>query len=313
MRLYRTVCFLLCVSITLVAAAQEQVALITEVSGEVFVRHTDGSRSQAKWGEQLHAGDVVETGAAASASILFANRSILSMVANSEMEIAGTQSSSRSVDPSLLADVSDLTLHRTGVGEIAALGGLRAGTRQAVIAPLSPRNTRVRSDRPHFSWTTTGDFDSYTVTVLGDEGAVWTSPAGAMGLQYPSSAPELTPGETYFWRVDGEDMLDVVSSGLSSFSVLSNTQREAITAGETQITALFTEGQRDATREYMLGALYAKQGLVPEAIVIFESISESHEGSAFLHEILAKLYLESGQKDRAIASLQKAVEFAQSK
>jgi hypothetical protein len=257
----------------------------------------------------------VETGAASSASILFANSNLLTMGANSEREISTgqTASGSRGVDPTLLADVSDLTLHKTGVGEVAALGGLRASGDSSPLQLVTPRNTRVRSDRPHLMWTATGDFESYTVTVLSDAGPVWSATTEGTMLNYPADAPALDPSLTYYWKVEGEEMLDVTQSELVSFQVLSAERLEALKQAEANIKETFGDAADAASRDYMLGSLYAKEGLSAEAITAFKRIAATHGDSAFVQEILGKLYYETGEKDLSIAALQRAVELGQAK
>jgi Tetratricopeptide repeat len=308
----RLALFFLLAATATVSQAQEQMAIITEIDGEVSIsRASGGSAVTARWGIQLFAGDVVQTGSGAKASILFSNSNLLAMGANSQMEISGAQTSSRNVDPTLLADVSELTLHRSGEGELAALGGLRSGASRDEIRPLSPRNTLARATRPEFSWSTSAVFDSYTVSVLGDDGVLWSGPTASTSLIYPENAPTLSPGNTYWWRVEGEDMLDVTSSDLSTFSVLSEAQLEAVVEAETQIDALFADGENRASHDFLLGSFYAKEGLAGNALAAFERIAETHPESTLLYQILGKLYSETGQKDRSIAALQRAIELEQ--
>ena len=209
------------------------------------------------------------------------------------------------MDPTLLADVSDLTLHRTGAGEIAALGGLRSGGDQEAIDPLSPRHTRVRADRPVFSWNADGEFDLFTVTVLSDDGTVWSGTTTGTEMAYPEDAPVLEPGVTYYWRVEGEALLDTTRSGLVAFEVVAPDEVARLNEAEADLMGRMEEGD---ARDFLLGSFYAKQGLHAEAITVFERLAERQPDAPLALEILGKLYYETGRKDLAVKSLQKALD-----
>ncbi|MFT5143690.1 MAG: tetratricopeptide (TPR) repeat protein [Rhodothermales bacterium] len=302
----RSVFALLFLLLTIPATAQSHRALITEISGAVTVTRANGSAAGASWGLQLFDGDMVTTGSGAKAALLYSNGSLLSMAANAEALVAGAGGSASSVDPTLMADVSDMTLHRTGDGEIAALGGLRSGGSEADIDLQYPRQTRTLSPLPVFAWETWGEFEQYTVTVLSDDGVVWSGTTTTeTSLAYPESAPVLDPAQTYYWRVEGEDMLDVVKSELIQFQTLSADDAVRIEAAVGNIRS--TLGDDAESADYVVGSMYAKEGLNAEAIALFEGIAVRHADSAMVHEILGKLYYETGRKDLAVESLQKAL------
>ena len=305
----QTLVTLLLLVLTVPVAAQSHRALITELAGAVTIQRANGSNAAATWGIQLFDGDVLTTGANSKAALLYSNGSLLSVAANSETRVEGNDASP-AVDPTLLADVSDLTLQRTGVGELAALGGLRAGPGESAIDLQYPRQTRVMSPTPTFEWATETAFEIYTVTVLSDDGQVWSGTTEESQITYPTTAPALQPGVTYYWRVEGEEMLDVTRSELVQFEVVAPEEIEVITKAEAGIRAAFSDESAAASRDFLLGSFYAKQGLNAEALAVFTAIAQVQGDSAMLHEILGRLYYETGRKDLAVQSLKKALELS---
>lgn len=293
------------------STAQDHLALITDLGGSVTIERANGSQAKAAWGSQLFAGDVLKTGSGGKASLLYQNGSLVTVAANAQVAVDAAASGSRSVDPTLLADVSELTLHRTGVGEVAALGGLRSGGSAQDLELVSPTNTLIRDARPQFVWVSNGTFDQFTVTVLSDGGPVWTGSTEGTSLQYPETAPALDAGKTYFWRVEGEEMLDSVQSELTRFGLLAAEEAISLAEAEARIDGGFPADGEDASRAFLLGSLYARSGLNAEAIRVFEGIAADQPESAMVHEILGKLYFEGGQKDRAVKALQRALALAQ--
>ncbi len=55
------------------------------------------------------------------------------------------------------------------------------------------------------------------------------------------------------------------------------------------------------------------QGLMEDAIREFEIISRMNPGAPLPHEILGSLYSDTGQKDKAIEELQKALALSKAK
>ena len=293
----------------------QQVALVTDVSGPVQVtRATGGAAQAATWGMQLNVGDRVATGAGARTSLLYsANNSLVSLAANANLTIAAGApagaSASRTVGAPRIAAVSDLTLHRAGEGEVAALGGLRAVEAPRSITTLTPRQTRILQGAPSFAWMSAAEFESYTVRVFDANGReVWSGATNGSRLEYPANAPKLAAGTRYLWKVEGEDLLETVASELTPFDVLGEDDQRVASEGLASIKASF-ESDADATsRDYVLGAFYADLGLYSDAVASFSRIAQRHPDAALVHEILGKLYYDLGLKDEAILALQRALE-----
>jgi hypothetical protein len=299
------------------AQATQQLALITEVSGAVSVaRAGESTFDPVTWGTQLFEGDRIKTDSDASASILFSNNNLLTLGSNSSMTIAGgsTPSSAtpmREVDSDLLASASDLTLHRAGEGEIAALGGLRSGSSGNVLEPLSPRNTNIVATSPVFIWQSNGEFDAYRVKILSDEGLVWSGEATGFDLAYPADAPSLKPGTDYYWQVEGEDLLDTEKSSMVSFRILDPEIQTVIENGEARIGKLFGDDPESTNYYYVLGSFYAKHGMLESAVKSFSEIATRYPDAVLPNEILGRLYSDMGLTGDAISALQRAIDLGE--
>lgn len=298
-----------------VQAQSERVALITEIKGTVELAKSGSTTfTKVDWGTPLFEGDQVKTSAASEAVVLFSNSNMLTIRAGNTFTVSASSVSTptlsgpvKAVDGGLMAAASDLTLHRAGQGEIEVLGGLRSGGTSSDIEITFPRNSKITSSRPHFAWNSAGDFDEFKVVVRSSEGEIWSETTTNTEIAYPADAPALRPGETYFWQVEGEDMLDVATSPLVSFEVLSDDELAAIEKGKAQINELFDGASVSSGQLYMIGSMYVKQGLIADAITTFKQIAESNPTAAMPHEILGKLYYEIGLKDQAVQSLQSAI------
>lgn len=304
------------------AMAQEppHLALITDLNGAVVVtRAANGVEQQAVWGTQLFQGDRVETREAAAVSVLFSNNNLITLGANSSVTIsagpgqappAAESTPVKTVGPGLLADVSDLTLRREG-GNLAALGGLRAGDDAAQIDLLAPRNTVVKTRQPTFVWHADSDVDRAVVKVFDENGLVWSKEATEGRLDYPADVAPLKAGTAYFWQVETEDLLDTVTSPSVSFRVLTEEALQDVTAQEAAIRRMFEDDLNSSNYHYVLGAYYAKHGLLDAAIDAFSQIVVQHPDAALPQQILGKLYQDVGLKDQAIAALQRSIELSQ--
>ncbi len=301
------------------SAAQNRVALLTDINGTVEVARA-GSQSfaPAEWGTQLFEGDRIRTAENARTALLFANGNMLSLEGNASMTVSASSIASpalsgpvRELDGELLAVASDVMLHRAGEGEIAVLGGLRNAPSSEALQAAYPVNTLIANAAPTFSWTAVEGFERYTVKVQSAGATIWSGTSDASELQYPADAPALQAGITYYWQVEAEDMLDVVTSPLYSFEIADDETAASVEANRTRIQSMF-DGQTGSSEYwYVLGTYYAGQDLLGDAVLAFNRIATQHPGSASIHRILGGLYTRTGQKDAAIHALQNAVSLAQ--
>jgi len=304
-----------CVCTSLSIAQSNRVALLTEISGTVeLARSGTGSFEKADWGTPLFAGDRLRTAASSQAVVLFSNNNMMTISAGNTFTITAgdnTAASSQSVSDSIVSSDSDLTLHRAGQGEIEVLGGLRNSGSSDDVTLDSPINTAVGTTHPEFRWSAKDDFELYRVTIQSESGVVWTHETESRSVLYPESAPALAAGKTYFWSVEGENILDVSESVMTSFEILTDEEQQALNSGLSSLNDMYSESFRESSYYYLLGSLYAKHNVLGPAIKAFEWIAKNNPDSPSAHRVLGNLYVETGQKDAAIASLQRAVDLTQ--
>lgn len=307
---------LVCTAAQRSAAQDSHLALVTDLQGDVAIIMASGGASvEARWGTQLFEGDEVKTKSGAAASILFANNNLISLGPNSSITIqAGpapalpVSQAIRTIDGPLLADVSGLTMHRTGQGDISALGVLRSGLEMDGVEPLSPRSTKVQTLLPVFKWKASTSMERFEVRLYDETGLIWKAESRDRQLMYPEDAPALKPEKEYLWQVEGEELLETVKSPMVPFTVLSTDVREEVAAREASLQAQFGDDPEGSNLRFMLGSYYVQNGLLSSAIASFEQIAERHPDSALPYEILGKLYTDVGLKDDAINAFQQAIE-----
>ncbi len=292
------------------ALAQDRVAVLTEVAGTVeLARNGSSSFGSAEWGSPLYAGDRIRTAAQAQAVLLFSDNNLMTVSGGNTYTVGGAApGASRSVSSSVISSDTDLTLHRAGAGEIEVLGGLRNSLNRDAISVVSPINTRMATDRPTFHWESLDGFDMYRVTLQVAGRELWSAETEETQIVYPDDAPALVAGETYFWRVTGENLMDSEDSKLVSFQVLSADEQASFEAALAELDAEYAPDQRGDSYRFFLGTLQANHQVYGGAIASFEHIAKLHPGSANVHQILGSLYAEVGRVADAIESIERAAE-----
>lgn len=308
--------------LTLSASGQssQYLAIITEINGNAFLKKA-GKEVFEKvfWGTQLFKGDQLKTAEETMLKLLYANNTILSLGPNRTLSISGDESANaeavtevRKISSGTIVDLGTLTANRENTKDVGALAFLRSDDGDLSIALTSPANTLIKTDRPDFSWQSAESFDSYRVNLYNSEGLVWSKRVTENELPYPEDENGLQYGETYFWNVEGEELIDSERSANHRFSLLSSEMTREVEAQEKLIRGSFNDDTESSSLHLLLGAYYMDQGLLLDAIDEFETISIIHADSPLPHEILGSLYTDVGNKDRAIEELQKALELVKS-
>jgi hypothetical protein len=289
-------------------------AVITGLKGSVMIKQSgQKDYSKATWGTQLFQGDKVKTGPESQASLTLTDGSIMEIYAGSEGAISGKSGAAtvpgnvRKVTSAMIVDLSTLAAKKEAKADAGTLAGLRAGGSEELIELCSPFNTLIKSGKPTFSWTSKKPYEKYVVNLYSSKGLVWSRKASATNLPFPDNQAALEPGETYFWNVEGEDLLENVKSGNLKFSVLPDLKLKEVTGQEELIRKTFANDPGNSTFHSILGTYYRSQGLLQDAITEFEIIASVYPDAALPHEILGSLYSDTGNKDKAIEELQKAL------
>lgn len=290
-------------------------AVITEINGEALLKKVNRNEfSKTCWGTQLFKGDEIRTADKSEVKLLFANSSLISLGPNSTIKISGNESSStetianvRNLSSASMINLSDMIPKRENVNDIGALAGLRSGTVDREIELTTPDNTLIKTNRPSFSWITKKSYDNFTVNLYNSKGIVWSKKVTENTMKYPESEKALEFGESYFWNVEGEYLINTDKSFNHKFTLLSVEKSREVEENEGRIRNIFKNDPESSSLHSILGAYYINKGLLGDAIIEFQNIARLNMDSALPHELLGSLYSEVGDKDKAIDELQKAL------
>src|SRR5258708_25428235 len=154
---------------------------------------------------------------------------------------------------------------------------------------LSPRRTKLLSERPLLRWMEVKDASTYLLNARNPE-LLWTATVHSKTeLQYPDNAPKLEPGQSYKLIVaisDEQNSENESANGLG-FSVLSSKERKVVLGEQKQLESL---GLEEGPTQYLIGYLYASRGLNAEAIQRLEAVSKKFMVPA-TERLLGELYM----------------------
>jgi len=285
-------------------------AVISDVQGDVFLKKAQNiNLLRAVFGMQLIQGDLVKTEKKASVSMLFSNGNLISLGPSSSITISGNQSNdqARNIGVELASNFSDLALRQDSKGEMGVLIDLRSDETAQQIVPLSPCNTMIPTNKPGLSWESKKPADEFVVRLYNSQGLVWEKRTKDTHLEFPDDVSPLTHGESYFWNVEGEDLIHSFKSLNQKFTILSQEKIKEIAIEKKKLFDLFADDSESSSLHSLLGTYYANSGLYEDAIKEFETVRDANPDATLPHEILGGLYNDVGKKDLAIAELQKAL------
>jgi len=303
---------------TIAQQPSQCLAVITELNGDVLVKKADKNEYvKAYWGTQLIEGDLIKTSVRSQVKLLFSNSTLISLGPNSTISISGKESPAteaigdvKNISSAMMVNLSALTSKRENKKDISALAGLRSVNSEQSIELTSPSNTFIKTDRPSFSWLGKKAFDNYTVNLYNSSGLVWSKKVSDCAMKYPDGEKGLEFGGSYFWYVEGEELIDSDKSPDRKFSLLSLEESKDVEEQEIVIKNTFEDEPESSSLHSVLGAYYLTKGLLMDAIIEFQNISKINADAPMPHEILGNLYSDVGNKDKAIEELQKALALA---
>jgi hypothetical protein len=297
------------------------IALITEIKGDILVKKADKSEfDKACWGTQLFKGDQIKTMAGSEATLTLSNTGIIKIGANSSLTVSDKQEPMskaagdvKKISTAAMFDLNGLLSKKESKKETGALAGLRSGDTEELFLLNTPCKTLIKTGKPEFSWISSKPFDKYVVNLYGSNGLLWSRKVTGNTMKYPDNEKELSFGESYFWNVEGEDVIDNIKSYNSKFTIIPGGQSKEVSARESLISDTFRNEPGSCSFHSALGAYYLSQGLLEDALKEFQIISEINSDAPLPHEILGSIYSELGNKDKAIEELQKALVITKSK
>ncbi len=192
--------------------------------------------------------------------------------------------------------------------DVAALRGEQDDQIPYVV---HPRNTALLSNRPRLRWHPLAGADSYTVTLISDDGRD-RPPVEVSDEQvaWPADWPPLEADATYVLVVEGggtpSDRGNEQHAGLG-FSLLSDADAEMVSALESRLRARTISSTATAL---LVAELYLSHELRAEATELLEDLTTS-SGAASVWLILGQTHLEVGLTSEAGSALDEAVAVAQ--
>jgi hypothetical protein len=285
-------------------------ATISDVRGTVLVNIAGNDEPmKAVFGTQLVQGDQLETSRKASVTMLFSNGNLISLGPNSSITISGNQSGSgsRNIGAGMAGNFSDLAMRQENKGEMGVLMDLRSDETSQQIIPLSPCNTMISTLKPRLQWESLKPADEFVVRIYNSQGLIWEHRTTATYLEFTEDEAGLEFGVSYFWNVEGEELIQSFRSLNQKFTILPEGKIKEIQKEEKNLLEVFKDDPENSSLHSLLGSYYAKYGLLENAITEFELVRDANPDATLPHEILGGLYSDIGKKDLAIAELQKAL------
>lgn len=256
------------------ATGSEPANLIVQIDGQAKVKRQGWAvYAPVVFGTGLQAGDLVHLGESSRAQVVCSDLTLHDVPTG----VGGVP-----------CPASRVVLRRTDGSLINATRGWPSDGSFPVV--LSPRKTKLISDRPTLRWSPVKGPTAYRVMVRGD-GLYWWTVTSATGVVYPETAPRLESGVNYKLIVEANDRSSSDESGLGlGFSVLSSKDKKIVFEEQKQIENL---GLPAGPTQFLVAHLYADHGLYAEAIERLEMISQTFKAAA-VKRLLGDLYMEVG-------------------
>jgi hypothetical protein len=291
------------------ARAEEAVAplaVLMSCSGPVAIHRGDDEVIKGSFGFALKVGDEVKTGEGGSAEILFEAGNWLQIGANSSIQIKGQRGNKPATEEPKAKEVPSFEIAQNflklkDAEGTSALTGLRSGDKDQDLVALSPSQTKVRDGHPAFRWEIADPSTELRLTVYNDAGVHWQHDvSGATSLEYPSDAPELSPGVTYSWTLETTDPLAFppLRTTAAFFEIIASEQTAFVAESLERINS--STDMSENARHFMRASLYFNYGLLDDAITETSTALEDDPENESLRTILARLYEEAGRTKEAM-------------
>ncbi|MFQ5752320.1 MAG: hypothetical protein ACE5HI_10015, partial [bacterium] len=118
---------------------------------------------------------------------------------------------------------------------------------------------------------------------------LWSREIAKTKLDYPKEENPLEFGQSYFWQIEGEGLLESFKSRSIGFTVVSSEELQMVESQEKKAKEMFKDELNSSSFHFILGAYYDKKGLFEDAITKFEIIAKMNADAPLPHEILGRL------------------------
>jgi hypothetical protein len=289
-------------AVVLPVAAQDPVALVIRVHGDVRVRHGDAAPSPAVVGERMYVGDGVLPSAGARAILI--TRTGAQQVVNEETTLAEPRDTG---NPDLFARAMSTLVQAASVDA-------SAGGRQGMVRPIpgetalmAPRNgLLVSTRRPTFHWTATPNrsYELMLRRIDGGRPAVF-----GVGTDTTFTLPEsmeLEAGARYAWTVFVGGRRGGRALPQQEFRVMSLPQQVELQDYMDDIAVFGLDPMTDGL--FLTVVAYRDLGLLYEARDALEWVEGEGGLSAELYLLKGEILTELGHEQAARAAFDRADE-----
>ena len=257
--------------------AQQPLAIITNVSGQVFVK-SDTSKSwhKAYMKTALYPGDSVKTEYRSSATILYKNSIKKVLTSNQIYELQQYDSNQES--PSWLKRIwSYLISNKEDLTPIGASRG-----EKAVL--LYPRSGKLQSRRPAIAMTSVFNPKIHRIRIFESNSGkfVWEGTYQDTIIVYPEKAPILEDNLTYIIHLLEPGEYSAYFQNKGTFIIASESERTLIKKIQSSIHAQFSsKDSLDITVNFLLANLYFKNTYYTDAYLqIQQALSKQPDNRA---------------------------------
>lgn len=175
------------------------------------------------------------------------------------------------------------------VKQTAGVAGASRGGSGSSPVLMAPHLGKLYGPSPHFSWSFSRRVTKY-VFLLSDENQeeIYRAEVTRPEFQYPSDAPHLEPGKTYFWRVEpNPKSMDMMASDPAGLKVIAGPELQEVEQALSKIGPAenYDNGLARAR-------LFADHGLWYDALTAYGELMEKNPNQAELYEERSAIYVQ---------------------
>lgn len=290
------------------AQAKSTLAVLLSCEGDVTIQRQSGETITGVFGVSLMEGDVVLTGADASAELLYEDGLYVQVGPGSDVRVGKASGNSNDPSSERTFEMVQNFIKLKDTEGTSHLAGFR-GNHEEGLRLESPSQTRIRASDIVFAWNGAGADEELRVTIESESGVHFQEDVtGTTRFEYPPEAPELVPGTSYSWAVETTDPLRFppLRSPAVFFEVITPEEENRLQASLADINDEKESG--GSAYPVVRASIFHGFGLLDDAIAETRKAIEEDSSNRMLHTILANLYEEAGRTDEALAEYKNLAE-----
>ena len=276
---------LLCAILFSDTQAEDALAFVTEVKGDVSIIRKDGKTDMAAVGSQLFAGDQAKVKKGKAVLIYLSGRTV-EIEAGKAHKVEKEKAGGGTRMERLMGTLDEMI----GAQEETDRPVVHGMARNLPLTGATPLNTRISHTGFTFSWDALEGAESYTFTLESTDG----KELATKSLQDTTLATEelgLEPGQTYVWSVVAEFIIPH-STGKNQVEIAPTEESEALSKALKEVD----EGYTGTTRSLLKAATCYKAGFLYEAQNYLMEV-KGKEDVASVNKMLQSLQGKMQRKD----------------